>query len=93
MLYHAFFGCTWGAVPWVYAAEINSLTWRTRGAAAATATNWLGGFVVVQLTKLGIDDLGWAFYLSELNRANISILLLVNAGKHLLTRKISLRRT
>ncbi|KAI1848647.1 hypothetical protein JX265_011501 [Neoarthrinium moseri] len=63
ILYHVFFGCTWGGVPWVYSAEVNSLGWRTRGAAAATATNWLMAFVVVQFTKVGIDNLGWAFYL------------------------------
>jgi hypothetical protein len=66
ILYHVFFGCTWGGVPWVYSAEVNSLGWRTRGAAAATATNWIMGFVVVQFTKVGIDNLGWAFYLSKL---------------------------
>lgn len=66
VLYHVFFGCTWGGVPWVYSAEVNSLGWRTRGAAAATATNWIMGFVVVQFTKVGIDHLGWAFYLSKL---------------------------
>lgn len=39
--YYAAFGCTWGMVPWVYQAEINSLAMRTQGAAAATATNWV----------------------------------------------------
>ncbi|KAI1633473.1 putative sugar transporter [Biscogniauxia mediterranea] len=62
-LYHVFFAPTWGGVPWVYSAEVNSLGWRTRGAAAATATNWIMGFVVVQFTKVGIDNLRWAFYL------------------------------
>ncbi|KAI0376520.1 putative sugar transporter [Hypomontagnella monticulosa] len=63
IVYHVFFGTSWACVPWVYSAEVNSLGWRTRGAAAATATNWLGGFVVTQYTKIGIDRLGWAFYL------------------------------
>ncbi|KAI1135589.1 putative sugar transporter [Hypoxylon sp. FL0543] len=63
IVYHVFFGISWATVPWVYSAEVNSLGWRTRGAAAATATNWLGGFVVTQFTKVGIDNLQWAFYL------------------------------
>ncbi|ORY68231.1 putative sugar transporter [Pseudomassariella vexata] len=63
ILYHVFFGPTWGGVPWAYSAEINSLGWRTRGAAAATATNWIMGFVVVQFTKIGVNNLRWAFYL------------------------------
>lgn len=32
--------------------QINSLGWRTRGAAAATATNWMGAFIVTQFTKV-----------------------------------------
>ncbi|KAK7948082.1 uncharacterized protein PG986_008968 [Apiospora aurea] len=63
ILYHVFFSPTWGGVPWVYSAEINSLGWRSRGAAAATGTNWLMAFVVVQFTKAGVDNLRWAFYL------------------------------
>lgn len=49
----------------VYAAEVNSIGWRTRGAGAATATNWVTGFAVVQFTKVGIDNLQWAFFLSK----------------------------
>ncbi|KAI0157978.1 putative sugar transporter [Hypoxylon sp. FL1284] len=63
IVYHVFFGTSFSSVPWVYSAEVNSLGWRTRGAAAATATNWLFGFVVTQFTKVGVDHLGWAFYL------------------------------
>ena len=29
-------------VPWIYQAEINSLSMRVRGAAAATSMNWVG---------------------------------------------------
>ncbi|KAF2704029.1 general substrate transporter [Pleomassaria siparia CBS 279.74] len=61
--YYAAFGCTWGMVPWVYQAEINSLAMRTRGAAAATATNWLFGFVCTQFTPVGIRDIGYRFYI------------------------------
>ncbi|OTA68039.1 putative sugar transporter [Hypoxylon sp. EC38] len=63
IVYHVIFGISWASVPWVYSAEVNSLGWRARGAAAATATNWLGGFVVTQFTKVGIDNLQWSFYL------------------------------
>ncbi|RWA09575.1 hypothetical protein EKO27_g5536 [Xylaria grammica] len=63
VIYHAVFAPTWSGIPWVYAAEVNSIGWRTRGAGAATATNWLTGFAVVQFTKVGIDNLQWAFFL------------------------------
>ena len=62
-LYYFCYGTSFAKVPWVYTSEINSLTYRIRGAAASTATNWLGGFVVTQFTKVGVDNLGWRFYL------------------------------
>ncbi|KAL4894828.1 putative sugar transporter [Aspergillus ambiguus] len=62
-LYYFFYGTSFAKVPWVYNSEINSLGWRTRGAAAATATNWMGGFIVTQFTKVGVDNLHWRFYL------------------------------
>lgn len=65
LLYHVFFGLGFSTVPWVYSAEVNSLGWRTRGAAAATSVNWIGGFVVVQITKVGLDHLQWRFFLSK----------------------------
>lgn len=63
--YYAAFGCTWGMVPWIYQAEINSLAMRVRGAAAATSMNWLFGFVCTQFTSVGIRNLGYRFYISE----------------------------
>lgn len=65
LLYHVFFGLGFSTVPWVYSAEVNSLGWRTRGAAAATSVNWFFGFVVVQITKVGLDHLKWRFFLSK----------------------------
>ncbi|KAF9639588.1 putative glycerol proton symporter of the plasma subject to glucose-induced inactivation protein [Lasiodiplodia theobromae] len=62
-LYYAFYGTSFAKVPWVYNSEINSLGWRTRGAAAATATNWMASFIVTQFTKVGVQNLGWGFYL------------------------------
>ncbi|PCG95412.1 Major facilitator superfamily domain, general substrate transporter [Penicillium occitanis (nom. inval.)] len=61
--YYAAFGCTWGMVPWVYQAEVNSLAMRTQGGAAATATNWLFGFVCTQFTPTGIRNIGYRFYI------------------------------
>ena len=64
-LYYFTYGISFAKVPWVFNSEINSLGWRARGAAAATATNWMGGFIVVQFTKTGINNLGWGFYLCQ----------------------------
>lgn len=40
-LYYVFFGIGMQGVPWLYPTEINSLAMRTKGAAIATATNWV----------------------------------------------------
>jgi hypothetical protein len=65
-LFHLFFGTCWGSLPWVYTSEINSLAWRARVSGLATASNWIIGFIAVQVGKSGLDNLGWRFFLSEL---------------------------
>lgn len=40
-LYFSSFSSGWISVPWLYPAEINSLSMRTKGAALATACDWL----------------------------------------------------
>lgn len=47
----------------VYPTEINSLTMRTKGAALGAATNWIFNFMVVEITPIGIQNLGWRFYI------------------------------
>lgn len=51
---------------------------RTKGAAVATATDWLTNFVVVEFTPVGIDNLGWKFYVifTVFNAAFLPILWL-----------------
>ncbi|KAJ5116010.1 Major facilitator superfamily domain general substrate transporter [Penicillium angulare] len=63
-LYYFFYGTSFAKVPWVYNSEINSLGWRTRGAAAGTATNWMSSFIVTQFTSVGVNNLHWRFYLT-----------------------------
>ncbi|KAL8869995.1 MAG: hypothetical protein Q9174_003856 [Haloplaca sp. 1 TL-2023] len=62
-LYYIFFGIGWQGVPWLYPTEINSLSMRTKGAALGTATNWIFNFMVVEITPIGIQNLGWKFYI------------------------------
>jgi hypothetical protein len=35
---------------------------RTKGAALGSATNWIFNFMVVEVTPIGIQNLGWRFY-------------------------------
>ncbi|KAJ7242404.1 general substrate transporter [Mycena haematopus] len=62
-VYYLFFGICWQGVPWLYPVEINSLAMRTKGAALATAMNWLSNYLIVEITPPGIAYLGWRFYL------------------------------
>ncbi|KAF4343529.1 general substrate transporter [Fusarium beomiforme] len=36
---------------------------RTKGAALATGTNWITNFIVVEITPIGIQNLGWRFWI------------------------------
>ncbi|KAL3464951.1 general substrate transporter [Aspergillus heterothallicus] len=62
-LYYVFFGIGLQGVPWLYPTEINSLTMRTKGAALGAATNWILNFMVVEITPIGVQNLGWRFYI------------------------------
>ncbi|KAJ7074756.1 general substrate transporter [Mycena amicta] len=62
-VYYLFFGICWQGVPWLYPVEINSLAMRTKGAALATAANWLSNYLIVEITPPGISAMGWRFYL------------------------------
>ncbi|KAJ6157695.1 hypothetical protein N7470_005287 [Penicillium chermesinum] len=62
-LYMGSFGIGMLGVPWLYPTEINSLPMRTKGAAVATATDWLTNFIIVQITPIGIQNIGWKFWI------------------------------
>ncbi|KAI9926195.1 hypothetical protein ASPWEDRAFT_43563 [Aspergillus wentii DTO 134E9] len=62
-LYHVAFGIGMLGVPWLYPTEINSLPMRTKGAALSTATNWITNFAIVEITPIGIQSIGWKFWI------------------------------
>lgn len=87
-MYFMAFGFGWVATPWLYPAEVNSLSMRTKGAALATACDWLFNYFVVQTTPIGIHYLKWGLYLvySILNACFVPIiyyLIVETAGKSL----------
>ncbi|KAM5345669.1 hypothetical protein ACJ41O_011530 [Fusarium nematophilum] len=61
--YYTTFGLSWIAVPWMYPAEVNTQRMRIAGAGVATATNWICNYAVVLVTPIGIDEIGWKYYL------------------------------
>lgn len=62
-LYIAFFGATYLTVPWLWAAEINPIRIRAKGAAMANIVNWSINFLVVMVTPIMIANIGWGTYL------------------------------
>ena len=73
-----FEGCfTWGwmACVWVYPPEILPLKIRAKGAALAAAADFLGNFLVVEVTPVGVSSIGWRFYViwAVLNLVNAVI--------------------
>ncbi|KAL9101471.1 MAG: hypothetical protein Q9163_003266 [Psora crenata] len=87
-MYFLAFGLGWGATPWLYPAEVNSLSMRTKGAALATASDWIFNYLVVQTTPIGIHYLHWGLYLvfAVLNASFVPLvyfLIVETAGKSL----------
>jgi len=87
-MYFLAFGFGWVATPWLYPAEVNSLGMRTKGAALATACDWLFNYFVVQTTPIGIHYLHWGLYLvyAVLNALFVPLiyfLIVETAGKSL----------
>ncbi|KAI1413047.1 general substrate transporter [Hypoxylon sp. FL1857] len=61
--YIASFGATWLPLPWLYPAEINPIKTRAKANATSTCTNWLFNFLIVMVTPIMIDKIGWGTYL------------------------------
>ncbi|KAJ5348526.1 uncharacterized protein N7506_001779 [Penicillium brevicompactum] len=61
--YYIAFGIGMLGIPWLYPTEISSLSMRTKSTAVATATNWICNFVIVEITPIGIQNIGWKFWI------------------------------
>ncbi|KAL9060272.1 MAG: hypothetical protein Q9162_000676 [Coniocarpon cinnabarinum] len=62
-LFEACFTWGWMATVWVYPPEILPLKIRAKGASLAAAADFLGNFLVVEVTPVGLQNIGWKFYL------------------------------
>ncbi|KAJ6020496.1 hypothetical protein N7540_006000 [Penicillium herquei] len=62
-IFFASFGSGLLGGPWLYATEINSSELRTAGVCISTATNWIVNYMVVEITPIGIANLGSRFWI------------------------------
>ncbi|KAK4163777.1 putative Low-affinity glucose transporter [Cladorrhinum sp. PSN259] len=60
-LFIASFAMTWGPICWVVIGESFPLRTRAKQASIATASNWLGNFMISFLTPLATDGIGYAY--------------------------------
>jgi len=63
------------ATVWTYPPEILPLKIRAKGAALAAAADFLGNFIVVEITPPGLQNIGYRLYIvfAVLNIANAAI--------------------
>ncbi|KAK7222872.1 hypothetical protein V2G26_010875 [Clonostachys chloroleuca] len=62
-LYYVFHGLSMLSFPYMYPPEINSQRMRNVGTSIATAVNWISVYIVVVITPIAIDNVGWKYYL------------------------------
>lgn len=62
IIYNAFFGYSWGPIPWLYPPEILPLTVRAKGVSLSTATNWAFNFLVGEITPYLQEVITWKLY-------------------------------
>ncbi|EED17669.1 MFS sugar transporter, putative [Talaromyces stipitatus ATCC 10500] len=61
-LFNFFFAVGLLAIPWLLPAEYAPLAIRTRAASLATASNWIFTFLVVEITPVSINSIGYKTY-------------------------------
>lgn len=62
IVYNAFFGYSWGPIPWMYPPEIMPLAFRAKGASLSTATNWLFNWAIGEATPILQETIKWRLY-------------------------------
>lgn len=72
-LFQLIYGVGWLPVPWFYPSEISTTRTRTSMQAIASGWNWMFVFVVVKITPISFDNIGWRTFIifSVLNAAFI----------------------
>jgi sugar porter (SP) family MFS transporter len=71
-----FFSLSFGPVSWVLASEVFPTKTRSIGTSVATCSNWAMNVMISQVSPLGMDNIGWKFYMLfvVLNAIDFSII-------------------
>jgi sugar porter (SP) family MFS transporter len=62
-LYNFFYSSGWNLFGWLYPSEILPITIRAQGNALTVTSNWLFAFMVVMVTPVMFNSLGWKTYI------------------------------
>lgn len=62
-LFHTFFTLGWQSNMWIYPSELLPLKLRLRGGALSVVSQWMFTFVVVEITPVMIDNIGYKSYI------------------------------
>lgn len=62
-VYNFFYASTWNAASWLYPAEILPLSIRVQANALAVSANWIFGFMVVMVSPVMFNSIGWRTYI------------------------------
>ncbi|KAF7721842.1 hypothetical protein EC973_004078 [Apophysomyces ossiformis] len=73
-LYNFVFGAAWLGLAWLYPSEIFSTGLRAKGNSMSTAANWLGNFVVAEITPVLFE---YAHYWTFLMFGILNVLFLI----------------
>jgi hypothetical protein len=62
-VFNTFFAIGWLGMTWLYPAEITPLRTRAPANALATSSNWIFNFLVVMITPVSFESIGWRTYI------------------------------
>ncbi|KZT57064.1 general substrate transporter [Calocera cornea HHB12733] len=62
VVFNAFFGYSWGPIPWLYPPEIMPLPLRAKAVSLSTATNWAFNWIVGEMTPVLQEWIEWRLY-------------------------------
>lgn len=79
-VFNSFFAIGWLGMTWLYPAEITPLSIRAPANAIATTANWIFNFMVVMVTPVAFNSIGYKTYLGKHTWTRVGTSALTNAA-------------